>query len=51
MFQGATSFNSDISEGDMSGLAITSSMLCRVTSFNGDISEWDVPCDLYDQHV
>ena len=42
MFNGASSFNGDISEWDVSGVTDMSGMFAYATSFNGDISEWDV---------
>ena len=42
MFNGATSFNSDISKWDVSNVTTMDSMFNSATSFNGDISKWDV---------
>ena len=39
MFNGASSFNGDISEWDVSGVTDMSGMFAYATSFNGDISE------------
>ena len=42
MFDGATSFNGDISSWDVSHVTDMSGMFDGATSFNGDISSWDV---------
>ena len=42
MFNGASSFNGDISEWDISGVTDMFGMFVGATSFNGDISPWDV---------
>jgi surface protein len=42
MFSGATSFNSDISDWDVSNVMHMSSMFSGATAFNQDISNWDV---------
>ncbi|BAV95415.1 hypothetical protein JBKA6_1402 [Ichthyobacterium seriolicida] len=42
MFSGATSFNGDISNWDVSKVTNMSEMFSYATSFNSDISNWDV---------
>ena len=42
MFNGATSFNGDLSQWDVSAVTIMSHMFWKAESFNGDISRWDV---------
>ena len=42
MFQGATSFNGDLSQWDVSGVENMGGMFLFCTSFNGDISTWNV---------
>jgi surface protein len=42
MFEGATSFNGDISSWDVSSVGNMGGMFEGATSFNGDISSWDV---------
>ena len=42
MFQGATSFNQDISKWDVSNVENMDYMFSGATSFNQDISNWDV---------
>jgi gliding motility-associated-like protein len=42
MFNGASSFNSDISSWNISNVTVASSMFNNATSFNQDISVWNV---------
>ena len=42
MFEGAASFNGDISDWDVSSVTDMSHMFRNAASFNGDISDWDV---------
>ena len=42
MFDGATSFNGDLSKWDVSKVTDMSAMFDGATSFNGDLSKWDV---------
>jgi len=42
MFGGATSFNGDISNWDVSSATDMGSMFSSATSFNGDLSKWNV---------
>ena len=42
MFNGATSFNGDLSSWGVSSVTDTSYMFSGATSFNGDLSSWDV---------
>lgn len=42
MFSGATNFNSDISDWDVSNITDMSFMFSGASSFNKDISNWDV---------
>ncbi|WP_143421754.1 BspA family leucine-rich repeat surface protein, partial [Helicobacter pullorum] len=42
MFNGAESFNADISGWDVSGVKYMSNMFNGAISFNQDISKWDV---------
>ena len=42
MFQGATSFNGDLSAWNTSSVTDMWSMFNGATSFNGDLSAWDV---------
>ena len=42
MFNGAKSFNSDISSWDLSSSINTRQMFYEATSFNSDISHWDL---------
>ena len=42
MFQGATSFNQDLSGWDVSSITDTSSMFQGATSFNQNLSGWDI---------
>jgi hypothetical protein len=43
MFDGATAFNRDISEWDVSGVEDMKRMFLDASSFNQDISTWCVP--------
>ncbi|WP_318308660.1 BspA family leucine-rich repeat surface protein [Flagellimonas crocea] len=47
MFEGATSFNGDISGWDTSNVVYMDSMFRDATSFNGDISGWDTSNVVY----
>ena len=47
MFDGATSFNSDLSSWDVSGVTDTTGMFSGATSFNSDLSGWDVSSVTY----
>ena len=42
MFDGATSFNGDLSQWNVSSVTEMDSMFYGTTSFNGDLSQWDV---------
>ena len=42
MFYGASSFNADVSQWDVSKVTDAFGMFLGATSFNVDISEWDV---------
>ena len=42
MFKGATSFNEDISEWDVSNVETIEYMFYKAESFDQDISKWDV---------
>ena len=42
MFHGATSFNGDVSDWDVSGVTDMHGMFLDAASFNGDVSDWDV---------
>ena len=42
MFEGAASFNGDLSTWDVANVTTMSSMFAYATSFNGDLSAWDV---------
>ena len=42
MFDGASSFNGNLSSWDVSSVTDMSYMFTRASSFNGDISSWDV---------
>jgi surface protein len=42
MFQGAVSFNCDLSSWDVSSVTDTSYMFVASTSFTGNLSSWDV---------
>ena len=42
MFEGAASFNGDLSDWDVSSVTDMSHMFRNAASFNGDISDWDV---------
>ena len=42
MFSGASSFNQDVSEWDVSNVNDMSYMFCGASSFDQDVSEWDV---------
>ena len=42
MFQGATSFNGDLSGWDVSNVTDMTSLFQGASSFNGDVSTWDV---------
>jgi surface protein len=42
MFEGATAFNSDISDWDVSNVTNMSSMFYEASAFNQDLSSWDV---------
>ena len=42
MFRGASSFNGDISDWDVSNVTNTEEMFNYATSFNRDISGWNV---------
>ena len=42
MLRGATSFNGDLSQWDVSKVGYMGAMLRGATSFNGDLSQWDV---------
>ena len=42
MFEGAASFNGDLSDWDVSSVTDMSHMFRNAASFNGDISAWDV---------
>ena len=42
MFRGATLFNADISQWDVSSVELMERMFRDATSFNADISKWDV---------
>ena len=42
MFQGATSFNQDLSDWDVSHITDMRNLFQGATSFNGDITGWDV---------
>ena len=42
MFMRATSFNSDLSNWDVTSVADMTFMFMRTISFNGDLSKWDV---------
>ena len=42
MFEGAASFNGDLSDWDVSSVTDMSHMFRNAASFNGDLSDWDV---------
>merc|ERR1712224_369353 len=42
MFNGATAFNGDLSEWDVSAVTSMWCMFDRAPAFNGDLSKWDV---------
>ncbi|WP_205959915.1 BspA family leucine-rich repeat surface protein [Flammeovirga aprica] len=42
MFSGATSFNGDLSEWEVSSVTDMTAMFSEATSFNGDLSSWEV---------
>ena len=42
MFNGATSFNGDLSAWDVSAVTNMISMFYNANAFNGDLSAWDV---------
>jgi surface protein len=44
MFDGASSFNQDISKWNVSNITDMECMFCRASAFNQDISKWDVSC-------
>ena len=42
MFRGATSFNGDVSNWNVTAVTLMDSMFRGATSFNGDVSNWNV---------
>ena len=42
IFRGASSFNQDLSEWDVSNVVNIKNAFCSASSFNQDVSGWDV---------
>ena len=51
MFNGASSFNGDLSEWDVSRVTNMAHMFYSARSFNGDLSKWDVSAVTSMEHM